>query len=174
MAKKKKRETFEAIRVRVSCGCGAISEPLLLTRAMFLCSSCGHPLFGSNLAPKPEVYDVDLPCSGCTSCCRNDKIFLKTHLGDDPSLYETRTILHQGVARVALAVDGEGDCVYIGEKGCTIHDRRPAVCRGLDCRRILLYDWRKMYKAGLVSREQILAARAMTKMLGPPPEAADV
>jgi Fe-S-cluster containining protein len=27
-----------------------------------------------------------------------------------------------------------GDCVYLGENGCTIHDRAPTVCRVFDCR----------------------------------------
>ena len=27
-----------------------------------------------------------------------------------------------------------GDCIYLGDTGCTIHARRPQMCRELDCR----------------------------------------
>lgn len=35
---------------------------------------------------------------------------------------------------VALAWNEDGDCIYVGPEGCTIHARRPALCRGYDCR----------------------------------------
>lgn len=31
-----------------------------------------------------------------------------------------------------------GDCVYLDENGCSIHDHAPWVCRMFDCRRWLL------------------------------------
>ena len=27
-----------------------------------------------------------------------------------------------------------GDCLYLGKQGCTIHDRAPKMCREFDCR----------------------------------------
>ena len=54
---------------------------------------------------------------------------LFTEHGDDPNAYETQML--GGLQ--ALAHKPNGDCVYLGEKGCTIHERRPAVCRAYDC-----------------------------------------
>jgi len=31
-----------------------------------------------------------------------------------------------------------GDCVYLGDNGCTIHGRAPALCRAADCRSVAL------------------------------------
>jgi Fe-S-cluster containining protein len=28
----------------------------------------------------------------------------------------------------------DGACVHLGERGCTVYERRPAVCRTFDCR----------------------------------------
>lgn len=36
-----------------------------------------------------------------------------------------------------LAHKANGECVYLGKKGCTIHDRAPIVCKAFDCRRWL-------------------------------------
>jgi len=35
-----------------------------------------------------------------------------------------------------LNVNHEGDCIYLGEKGCTIHDTKPEWCRTFDCREL--------------------------------------
>jgi len=37
-----------------------------------------------------------------------------------------------------LAHTPDGDCVYLGEAGCTIHDHAPALCRAADCRALAL------------------------------------
>jgi hypothetical protein len=31
-----------------------------------------------------------------------------------------------------------GDCIYLDDNGCTIHDRAPKVCREFDCRTLFL------------------------------------
>lgn len=78
-----------------------------------------------------------LRCDGCTACCRNQLVVLVEEDGD-PSNYQT----------VPLEIDGagpdesirclenniDGACVYLGPGGCTIYDRRPAMCRVFDCR----------------------------------------
>lgn len=33
-----------------------------------------------------------------------------------------------------IAHKANGECVYLGENGCTIHDRAPSLCRVVDCR----------------------------------------
>lgn len=76
-----------------------------------------------------------VPCGSCTACCRGEAIFLYPEHGDDPAEYETK--MFRG--RVILAHQLNGDCVYLDRlKGCTIHDRRPHICRKLDCRTLLL------------------------------------
>jgi hypothetical protein len=55
--------------------------------------------------------------------------------GDDISQYETALWLHPSQApTLILARHANGDCVYLGEFGCTIHDRAPYECRQFDCR----------------------------------------
>jgi len=39
-----------------------------------------------------------------------------------------------GLGVYILRLKPNGDCVYLGENGCTIYDRRPRVCREFDCR----------------------------------------
>jgi Fe-S-cluster containining protein len=55
---------------------------------------------------------------------------------DDHQAYITRTVLNplNGVPMVALAVRENRDCIYLEEAGCTIYERRPAICRAYDCR----------------------------------------
>ena len=78
-----------------------------------------------------EIHEVTVPCNGCTACCRGRAIRpLYPERGDVVEDYE-----HQHVGGVpALAWSEGGDCVYVGPGGCTIHARRPALCRGYDCR----------------------------------------
>lgn len=69
-------------------------------------------------------------CGSCTSCCRGDAIFLHPECGDDTSRYETEK--YRG--RTILAHKDNGDCIYLDrDHGCTIHDRRPTICREMDC-----------------------------------------
>ena len=35
-----------------------------------------------------------------------------------------------------------GDCIYLGPKGCMIHDRAPVMCRSFDCRKFYL-KWKQ-------------------------------
>lgn len=35
-----------------------------------------------------------------------------------------------------LAHNPDGDCVYLTPAGCSIHERRPRMCRTMDCRNI--------------------------------------
>lgn len=75
----------------------------------------------------------DVPCGGCTRCCRNDSVRLLPD--DDPGQYQTQPHPYIPGAKM-LAHTQTGDCVYLGPQGCTIHDRKPLMCREMDCRRI--------------------------------------
>jgi Fe-S-cluster containining protein len=73
----------------------------------------------------------DVPCNGCTLCCRDHHlVLLFPEYGDDVASYETQMI---GGAH-ALKMKENGDCIYLGEGGCSIHERVPGVCREFDCR----------------------------------------
>lgn len=58
----------------------------------------------------------------------------------------------------------DGHCVYLGEAGCTIHDRAPSLCRVFDCRRFYLAhtraERRKMVARGATNKAIITAGRA--------------
>lgn len=83
-----------------------------------------------------------IPCDGCVQCCRNDQVILHPEAGDDLSFYQWEPIgsaLYPDRAVPALKRDpATGDCVYLTEGGCSIHARRPAVCRRFHCARTAL------------------------------------
>jgi hypothetical protein len=77
----------------------------------------------------------DVPCNGCTICCQSDAIRLLP--GDDPSQYQT--VPHPlAPGQLMLDHQQDGSCIYLGTEGCTIHDRRPRMCRDMDCRAVAL------------------------------------
>lgn len=77
-----------------------------------------------------------VPCGDCHLCCRM-MTPLRPEFGDDPASYQTATLLQHGKPpQTILDRLPNGDCVYLGERGCTIHDRAPYECRKFDCRAI--------------------------------------
>jgi hypothetical protein len=68
-----------------------------------------------------------------------------------------------------LATEMNGQCVYLGESGCTIYDRRPLLCRSFDCREHYLIlprqDRDNLVRLGLSSRAVFNAGRARLKSL---------
>lgn len=70
-------------------------------------------------------------CDGCTLCCKGDAVRLLP--GDDVASYQTEQHPRIKSARM-LAHKPNGDCIYLGESGCTIYGRRPQMCRKMDCR----------------------------------------
>jgi len=87
---------------------------------------------------KPIVAE-SVPCNGCTLCCRNDMILLHPECGDRASDFITQEVAHPFTGRPSLMLakkpgpDGKPVCIYLGDTGCTIHGRAPAICRELDC-----------------------------------------
>lgn len=82
----------------------------------------------------PETSQVN--CGSCRLCCKGDSIIL--HEGhDNPNNYETVEILSPitGKPTLILAHKENGDCIYLGENGCTIYEKRPMICREFDCRK---------------------------------------
>lgn len=81
----------------------------------------------------------NVPCNGCTACCKTQKAPLFPEYGDQTSRYLTEpTVMKDGTKRRMLKRKDNGECHYLGDSGCTIHDRVPWVCRRFDCRRLAL------------------------------------
>ena len=75
----------------------------------------------------------ETPCNGCTLCCRGDAI----RLLDEDNAGEYITEPHPAAPGVVmLAHKSNGDCIYLADDGCGIHDRAPSLCRSADCRNI--------------------------------------
>lgn len=103
-----------------------------------------------------------VPCNGCTACCQGDGIFLHPEHGDDPAQYETEAVLNPITGQVApkLKQQPNGDCIYLDRgKGCTIHDRRPAICRAFDCRDF----WRRWRELPKSARRRLIRKGAISK-----------
>ena len=93
-----------------------------------------------------EVADV--PCGTCTLCCSGDS----TNVGLLPEEYgkfESVEILGE----VLVKRLDNGDCVYLGESGCTIHDDKPLVCQKFDCRDDAAHLHERVRARGRVLRE---------------------
>lgn len=80
----------------------------------------------------------DVPCDGCTACCRSAQF---VHIAPD----EHDTLAHiprpllfpaPGLPRghVVLGYDERGWCPMLTESGCSIYEHRPRACRVYDCR----------------------------------------
>lgn len=82
---------------------------------------------------KLAAISFDVPCNGCTLCCHGDAVRLLP--GDNPEEYQTEPHPYKP-GELMLAHKPTGECVYLGESGCTIQDTKPLMCREMDCRRI--------------------------------------
>ena len=80
----------------------------------------------------------DVPCGGCTACCRSSQF---VHIGPD----EVDTLAHIPPAlrfpaprmrpgNVLLGYDENGHCPMLVDDRCSIYEHRPRTCRTYDCR----------------------------------------
>jgi hypothetical protein len=84
-----------------------------------------------------EGGDADVPCQGCTACCRS---FQFVEVGPD----ETDTLAHIDPALLfpapgrpgfkVLGYDERGHCPMLVDDRCSIYEHRPRACRTYDCR----------------------------------------
>lgn len=75
----------------------------------------------------------DVPCNGCTRCCHGDAVRILPD--EDPAQWRTEP--HDWDKRFRmLAHKPNGDCYYLGDHGCTIHQTKPQQCKQFDCRLI--------------------------------------
>jgi len=80
----------------------------------------------------------DVPCDGCTGCCRSSQF---VHIGPD----ETATLAHipcellvpaprMPAGNVLMGYDENGHCPMLVDDRCSIYVHRPRTCRTYDCR----------------------------------------
>lgn len=69
-----------------------------------------------------------VPCNGCQACCRNQRILLSQ---DEIGQYDAIPTLP---GLWMLRHKPNGDCIYLTETGCGIHNFAPKACRRFDCR----------------------------------------
>ena len=79
---------------------------------------------------------ADVPCNGCTACCRSDRVFLGP--ADDPKAFAWHAEVIDGLRYAVLDRQADGACVYLTATGCGIHGAAPAICRRMDCRVLVL------------------------------------
>lgn len=84
------------------------------------------------------ILRTPVPCNGCRVCCQRELVVLFPEKGDDPARLEHVALPSLFGPILVLKQKDNGDCVYLGADGCTIHDRAPAVCRAFDCRAYFL------------------------------------
>jgi len=114
---------------------------------------------------------TNVPCNGCIECCRSGQgLFLHPEQGDDVDSYRTREVTGNSEESVfLLETTAAGACIYLGESGCTIYERRPLICRSFDCRKHYLIlprqDRDNLVRLKLSSRAVFNAARARLSTL---------
>jgi len=98
--------------------------------------------FSSWLAGMPAAIrgecGSDVPCDGCTACCRSSQF---VHIGPE----ETDTLSHippellfpapgRPRGHLVLGYDERGHCPMLVDDKCSIYEHRPNACRTYDCR----------------------------------------
>ncbi|HMC38961.1 MAG TPA: YkgJ family cysteine cluster protein [Acidimicrobiales bacterium] len=81
---------------------------------------------------------TDVPCEGCTACCRSGQFVLierdeAAALGRIPPRLLVPAPGREDGAMV-MGYDERGRCPMLGDVGCSIYTERPRTCRTYDCR----------------------------------------
>jgi len=82
--------------------------------------------------------DADVPCDGCTACCRSSFF---VHIGPDETAALgriPRELLFRApglpAGHMVLGYDERGHCPMLVGDACSIYEDRPLTCRKFDCR----------------------------------------
>jgi len=85
-----------------------------------------------------DESDSDVPCDGCTACCRSSQFI---HIGPDESETLARIpgeLLFPAPGwprgHLVLGYDERGHCPMLIDDRCSIYEHRPVTCRTYDCR----------------------------------------
>ncbi len=90
------------------------------------------------LAALKTGQPADVPCRGCTACCRSSQFVLIEPDEADTLAHVPAALLAPAPGRppghVVMGYDGAGRCPMLGDDGCRIYRHRPRTCRSYDCR----------------------------------------
>ena len=96
------------------------------------------PWLASMRAALLDEGTTDVPCDGCTACCRSSRF---VHIDPDERATLARippTLLFPAprspAGTVLLGYDERGHCPMLVDDRCSIYDDRPRTCRTFDCR----------------------------------------
>ena len=113
-----------------------------------------------------KLIPAHVPCNGCTACCQQDVVFLHPEYGDVLADYQTIPMTHPLTGRPGhrLAHRPQGGCIYLGDTGCTIHGKAPAMCKEFDCRRFFLgfkdrAQRRRAVREGMITADVLKAGQ---------------
>jgi Fe-S-cluster containining protein len=97
----------------------------------------GSWLQGAQAAIRGE-HDSDVPCAGCTACCRASQFVLVEPDEADTLARIPRELLFPAPqmprGHRVLGYDERGHCPMLVDDRCTIYAHRPRACRAYDCR----------------------------------------
>jgi Fe-S-cluster containining protein len=80
---------------------------------------------------------ADVPCEGCTACCRSGKLIpVEPDEADALAFIPAESLVPMPgePARRVLARDASGRCSQLTDLGCAVYAHRPRACRAYDCR----------------------------------------
>lgn len=80
------------------------------------------------------MKEPDVPCNGCTACCRNFEMIRLDERDDIDPEDMVGAIMQDGSRWVVLKHQENGDCIYLQDGKCSVYEKRPLVCRQYDCR----------------------------------------
>lgn len=86
-----------------------------------------------------------VPCNGCRRCCVGDSF--RPVDADEGHRYAT--VQHPAnPSQLVLATGDDGNCVYLGLRGCLTHDDKPRFCQAFDCRDLAVFSYSVARKGG--------------------------
>lgn len=108
-----------------------------------------------------------VPCNGCKACCIHELVILTPR--DRRTDYVTIETVNplNGEPAFRLPHKDNGECVYLGPRGCEIYDSRPEMCRAYDCGahfRSMSRQVRRMaLRTGVISKERMDIGRRISR-----------
>lgn len=80
----------------------------------------------------------DVPCDGCTACCRSSQFIHVTPADADAVAHIPSALLFPApglpAGHYVLGYDERGHCPMLVDDRCSIYEHRPTTCRTYDCR----------------------------------------
>ena len=109
-------------------------------------------------------FSAVVPCGKCQLCCKTLIVplafeewdeFDKRRHPDDPTKPAWCWVVDANGVRGGRALPrrDNGDCVFLGPGGCTIHGHAPHVCKRFDCRELFLRSDRKGRKKAIKEKK---------------------